>query len=272
MSRAIVSRPKTGKAINIGICLPDVCSPNLMRKKVERIIGLMLKNITFEIQESTCQFEENFTHVTAADWVTIMGGEKMAKTYYPTHLRFSPWLIGICGGYILHESRKKTIRIPKLVNLLGWIISFSLMTTAIFANSPSIQLNNNKTSALNQALCESLSRVAWAIALLYIIFACVHNCGGVINWFLSNPLWQPISRLSFPIYLIHFPVVVYFHATMKSTPHISEATTYHIFFGDFVTTFILSIFAALAFELPVVELEKLIFKKQRTAPKERETN
>lgn len=112
----------------------------------------------------------------------------------------------------------------KLTNLVGWIISFALMTAAVFVNYPLIQLDNHP-SALDQALYESLSRVVWAVALCYIIFACVHKYGGPFNWFLAHPLWQPLSRVCYSIYLIHFPVIVYFHATMKNTPYISEATT-----------------------------------------------
>lgn len=37
-------------------------------------------------------------------------------------------------------------------------------------------------------------------------------------------------------------------------------------------TFILSIFATLAFESPVVELEKIVFAKQRSKVKERSSN
>lgn len=64
-------RPEHGHALNIGICIPDVCSPTLIVKKVERIIGLMFKNVTFKIDESSCQFEENFTQLTTADWVSM---------------------------------------------------------------------------------------------------------------------------------------------------------------------------------------------------------
>lgn len=105
---------------------------------------------------------------------------------------------------------------------MGWIISLALMATVIFANYPLVQLKSS-ASALDQALYTSLSRVAWAIALCYIIFACVNNYGGPVNWFLSHPLWQPLSRLCYAIYLIHFPVVLVFQGTIKTSPYFSEA-------------------------------------------------
>lgn len=40
----------------------------------------------------------------------------MEHAYYPTHIRFSPWLIGVIGGYVLFEGRKRSIRIPKVTH------------------------------------------------------------------------------------------------------------------------------------------------------------
>lgn len=45
-------------------------------------------------------------------------------------------------------------------------------------------------------------RILWSLALCYIIFACVYDSGGVINWFLSLSLWQPLARISYAIILI----------------------------------------------------------------------
>lgn len=158
-----------------------------------------------------------------SDIIIRMDKNKMIKTYYRTHLRFSPWLIGIFGGYFLHESRKKIIRIPRVINLLGWLTSLALMAAVIFANYPLVQFDS-RPSRLDTGLYDSLSRVAWAVALCYIIFACVNNYGGPVNRFLSHPLWQPISRLCYAIYLIHFPVVMLFHATLKHPSYLSGIT------------------------------------------------
>lgn len=109
------------------------------------------------------------------------------------------------------------------MNLFAWIVSLALMLVVIFANYPLLQPNRQST-ALEHGLYDSLSRVAWASALCYIIFACVHGYGGPVNWFLSHPLWQPLSRLCYSIYLLHFPIVLVIQATMKTTPYFSEVS------------------------------------------------
>lgn len=95
------------------------------------------------------------------------------------------------------------------------------MATAVFANYPLVQLGNTATS-LENGLYISLSRVVWALALSYIIFACVHGYGGPVNWFLSLSLWQPLSRLSYSIYLLHMCVCVIVLIQVKGTLEVSE--------------------------------------------------
>lgn len=38
----------------------------------------------------------------------------MGNVYIRTHIRFSPWLIGVIAGYVFYEAREKMIRIPRV--------------------------------------------------------------------------------------------------------------------------------------------------------------
>lgn len=39
---------------------------------------------------------------------------QMETTYYPTHVRMSPWLIGVLFGYIMINLKDKPITISKV--------------------------------------------------------------------------------------------------------------------------------------------------------------
>lgn len=145
-----------------------------------------------------------------------------------------------------------------MLNLLGWMLSLALMAAVIFTNYPLVQLNSSN-NPMEFGLYDALSRVFWSIALCYIIFACVQGSGGPINSLLSNPLWQPISRLCYSIYLLHFPVILLVTATMKTSPFSTELNAFHSFIGNYVLTVFVSIVATLAFESPILTIEKLIF-------------
>lgn len=103
------------------------------------------------------------------------------------------------------------------------------MVAVIFSNYPLQQINVKELSKgtsehtpLEYALYESLGRVGWSIALCYIIFACVHGYGGPVNWFLSLPLWQPLSRLSYAMYILHGSVQTILSLSMKQPPYFSQ--------------------------------------------------
>lgn len=130
------------------------------------------------------------------------------KSYFDTHVRAAPWLIGILFGYFLHVNRGKS----RLSVWLGWIISLALIFTCLFALYP----NGIKMVKLDQAFCTSLTRIVWPLALVWLVFACKYGYGGLANSFLSSPLWQPLSKLSYCVYTWH-PFVQYIHGGNQRT-------------------------------------------------------
>ncbi|XP_031635113.1 nose resistant to fluoxetine protein 6-like [Contarinia nasturtii] len=60
---------------------------------------------------------------------TLFAPEKMYHAYYPTHIRFSSWLVGVIAGYFFKETQNRTIHIPKrwsyqLVSLSSILATF----------------------------------------------------------------------------------------------------------------------------------------------------
>lgn len=72
------------------------------------------------------------------------------------------------------------------------------------------------------ALYDGTSRVLWATSIGWIIFACVHGYSGPINSFLSLRHWQPISRLSYCIFVLHEIVLRIQSGAMKSSTYFNE--------------------------------------------------
>lgn len=96
------------------------------------------------------------------------------------------------------------------------LVSLGLMVGVIFSNYPLLQFDSEATS-IEYGLYDALSRIAWSIGLCYVIFECVHNKSGCINWFLSHNFWQPLSRLTYSIYLTHFFIVWITVVTTKTS-------------------------------------------------------
>lgn len=63
-------RPKNGKAITFGMCIPAVCSMDFLQKllKIDDLVDGM---VSIELAENTCQLEEQITKLKTIDWYTM---------------------------------------------------------------------------------------------------------------------------------------------------------------------------------------------------------
>lgn len=102
----------------------------------------------------------------------------------------------------------------------------------IFVNYP-LQVPSYPDSVLASAFYESMSRVVWAAALAWLVFACVHGYGGPVNWFLSLPGWQPLARLSYAIYIVHAPIQFVLLSQLRVAGYFSDTTAVSLWPIDF---------------------------------------
>lgn len=137
-----------------------------------------------------------------------------------------------------------------------------MLSAVILGNYP-YQHSATETTAWDYGLYSTLTHVVWGIAFCYVIFACANNAGGPINWFLSHPFWAPISKLSYAIYMVHFPVVMITTGVMRTPFPVSETAMLQQFFGDFVLSFLVAIPATLAFEMPIDAIDKFLFHSKK---------
>lgn len=157
------------------------------------------------------------------------------------------------------------------LNRFACTISSIAMLLVIFANYPFQQPDSN-ISPLYYGLNDTLSRVIWSIALCYIIFACVHNSTSLVNRFLSHHAWHPISRLSFAIYLVHPMVLVISLSSLKTPLYFNEMLFLRDFIGNCLISIAVAVVASLAFESPIVNIEKLIFRSGKKSESSKKTD
>ncbi|XP_068082915.1 nose resistant to fluoxetine protein 6 [Anabrus simplex] len=184
--------------------------------------------------------------------------------YIPTHGRFMPWLIGVGLGFILH-SVKNTDTKPKLTKIhlvVGWSLSVAFMLLALFLAAPFMKMNW-KYSVLEAAFYCSLHRPVWALGVAWIVFACASGYGGPVNTLLSWKVFQPLSRVSYAIYLIHFPIQLILISGARTSRYFNESVLVSEFFGDFVIATIVGFVLTLAFESPFIIIEKVLCRRRK---------
>lgn len=129
--------------------------------------------------------------------------EANQKLYLATHTHCAPWLIGFLFGYFLHSNRGKKFELSWIMVWLGWILCLAMIFTSIFALYPAGKSGAPPLSTVAESLYYTLSRLGWPLAVGWVVFACTQGYGSLANSFLSSPLWQPLSRLSYSVYIWH---------------------------------------------------------------------
>lgn len=135
-------------------------------------------------------------------------------------------------GYLLLQTKGKEAKLTWYSQLIGWIVAFGILTGVVFAPYSTITSETYKPTSLDGASYEAFSKIGWGFMLSWIVFCCYHGYGGVINSFLSNPLWQPIARLSFAMYLSHLAVICIIQGNMQTSGHFSNFDIVNIFFNE----------------------------------------
>ncbi|XP_017156559.1 nose resistant to fluoxetine protein 6 [Drosophila miranda] len=193
---------------------------------------------------------------------------RQKMTYYPTHTRIPTWLIGVIFGYFLFtRNRGRQIPLAKVWVVIGWTVAFGTMLADMWGPYWRILPETPNSPLIEGALFEPLSRSSWALSIGWIVWACYNGHGGLINDFLSWSFFTGFSRLTYCMYVIHRIVQLVNAARLQTDTHFSNYDAILRWWHDFGITLTASIFATLAFEAPILGIEKAIFGGSKAPPK-----
>ncbi|KAJ3657597.1 hypothetical protein Zmor_009385 [Zophobas morio] len=180
--------------------------------------------------------------------------------YYQSYTRFGPYVIGMTLGYFIYKMKKNAVK-RKLqwpIVLILWLFFLSILVACLYAGYWDVNLSSADDKWGN-SLFLAFDRQGWAVGVAGVIFLCVAGYGGPIDWFLSLPIFQFFTKVSYSVYLVHQTIIFCRYAAMRSLFQFSDSAVMHAFWGDFMFTLALSIILWLTFESPVPVLEKYLF-------------
>ncbi|XP_077544857.1 nose resistant to fluoxetine protein 6-like [Haemaphysalis longicornis] len=149
---------------------------------------------------------------------------------------------------------------PRAVQVIGWCVASCSALCCVFMKHAWYK-HPVPTSEAGKLLTAFFDRVLWSLFLAWTTLACSTGRGGVVNKFLSWNAFVPLSRLSFGVYLIHYPFVELILHTSRERLFWSHFNHVTMFFGLLVWSLLLAYLAFLACEGPVGALDKLVFSK-----------
>ncbi|XP_014369282.2 O-acyltransferase like protein [Papilio machaon] len=185
--------------------------------------------------------------------------EYMTKYYFHLISRIAPFLVGMMYGYILHLWRGKRVLINAFTVQGMWVVSLCIISGTLYMLYRVKQLDWNYRAA--DAALNTLMRPLWAAAVGWMVLACAHGYGGPINWFLSLPLWRLPGRLTYGMYLFHYPIIVVVNGTIVGLQYFSVANVMYQALSFLVLSFILSFILTVVIEEPFTIIFKSLLDK-----------
>ncbi|XP_026315635.1 O-acyltransferase like protein-like [Hyposmocoma kahamanoa] len=218
------------------------------------LIAALLISIT---ASSIYNFLNNFTGTTIQPILSLEENIRYMRYYYLNTLtRCSPFFIGMCFGYLIHFWREKNIQLSRIMNYVLWIVNLGVLWLALYAITPMKNADFHNQTYDN--FVNSFMRPAWALGIGWLILACAEGYGGPINWLLSLRMWKLPSRLSYAIYLFHFPIQYVISGAISQHLYFSVLNVVYMFCGRFVIYFIVSFVFTILVDSPCANIVKIV--------------
>lgn len=180
--------------------------------------------------------------------------------YVKPWCRIAPYVVGIFTGYVLYKTECK-VKMSKIINVLGWAISTAVALLVLYGLYDAD--GKDKLGADAAALYNATSRTAWGMAIAWVIFACATGYGGPVNALLSWKAIIPLSRLTYCAYLVH-PVIMYvYYFSQRTLMRWYDLELAYVFLGNLCLTYPVAFIVSLAFESPMMGLEKALLGREK---------
>ncbi|KAF1753156.1 hypothetical protein GCK72_019712 [Caenorhabditis remanei] len=175
-------------------------------------------------------------------------------------VRGTPYLMGLFVGYIIATYGKRKIRLNWALSVTGWLIAFGIAVMCLFST-----YDYDKRiywSVFIRASYYNFSRIAWSIAVSWVIVANHMGWGGPIDNFMSHPIWQPFGRLSYCAFIVHLVVLYVYLSIGDVSMHFYSSFQIFMYYSVPTTllSYIFAFFWSCFFEIPVLKLEKMMIE------------
>ncbi|XP_051166899.1 O-acyltransferase like protein-like isoform X4 [Leptopilina boulardi] len=211
-----------------------------------------------------------FTYKNDADplfisYVNVRKTEEMdyfLNYYVKTHLRLAAYVTGLIIGALIYDHKNVNWRLSKIwsqfLYLTAIFLAFFTMWSGTFFMNPNLKIN-----AFSKALYASLQRPIFAFSICAIPLLFTIGNGLDFYYKILNARWlQPISKISYSIYLTHYAQFLYEIGTTKTAFAFSFYNAVNYTIKDFIFSILLGLFFAIVIEFPFRNVGDIILKRK----------
>uniref|UniRef100_A0A7M5UX06 Nose resistant-to-fluoxetine protein N-terminal domain-containing protein n=2 Tax=Clytia hemisphaerica TaxID=252671 RepID=A0A7M5UX06_9CNID len=188
--------------------------------------------------------------------VGIFGDDVYVKPW----TRINPYLIGLLFGFLFSRKIYLTRKPNFAITFMGWAVATAIGMSIIYGPYSVFKPGGQLFDTAQNVLYGAFSRLAWALALAWVVYACQYRMGGWVNSFLSWSLWIPIGRLTYGAYLLHPIILNYYYKTMEKPWHFQDDTAIFAYLSVLMMSYMFAFLLSLLIDLPVYNLETMVTK------------
>ncbi|KAK7495814.1 hypothetical protein BaRGS_00013034 [Batillaria attramentaria] len=190
----------------------------------------------------------------------------MGDYYIKPYNRMGPYVVGMLAGYFLYRTDCK-LRISWITNMSIWAMATASALAVLYGLYDAT--NGHPVTLPVSAFYNAVNRQVWGACVAWVVIACVTGNGGFVNTILSWSALIPLSRLTYCIYLLHIMVIFFFVYSMDMVFYYSDINVVCFFLAVLVISCMAATIASLAFEAPMMGLEKLLFHRNSPVKEEK---
>lgn len=183
--------------------------------------------------------------------------EMLTYFYLRPWTRIPPYLVGM-GTCLLLTKWNYKLHLSKKTLFICWTLAILCNCSILFG------LANKNLSLGVSILYTAFSRTAWAFGIAWFVVACCTNNCGLINKFLSNKIFFPMSRLTYSCYLLNPAIILSLYSISPYPFFIDYVTIGGVFLVAVLFTYTAAIILSASTEAPFIMLLRLIIQKKET--------
>ncbi|KAJ8912893.1 hypothetical protein NQ315_011216 [Exocentrus adspersus] len=185
--------------------------------------------------------------------------------YMPTHLRASPYFVGILTAYIKYKMKIRNYKMPKHLLYVGWLMCVLIVTATVYT-AFIFYLPGYPRYSIFSALYACLHHFTFSLCMAWIIIAVSSGNGAWIEPILS---WKPLiflSRITYTAFLSHGALQIITSSIMRVPRYVSVFTGLYETCGDIIFAYVVGFIISMYFEAPIMQLEKILRGEEKPKP------
>lgn len=179
----------------------------------------------------------------------------MDIVYHLPHDHISSYCAGLALGYLF--VKKPEMKIPILVQVIGWAFSTCLWSSIVFGIDP--WNKGDLPDVVLSSVFASTHRLAFCIGVGWIAAACYYGYGGIINCILSNPIFVVASKLTFTAFLGYSITYNMVFGFFRFHVYVSRIELIFFLISYAVSLYLVAAVIYVLVDGPTIALKKLIF-------------